>query len=109
MKIAFMPGDGIGPEISAATRLVLEAVDKKYGFGFTYSEIDIGFTALGTYGSTLPDASFSKAKEADALILGRSRISTIRPANRAGSTLRANCASVLTSMPISGRRGHVRD
>jgi isocitrate/isopropylmalate dehydrogenase len=47
MKIAFMPGDGIGPEISAATRLVLEAVDKKYGFGFTYSEIDIGFTALG--------------------------------------------------------------
>lgn len=70
MKIAFMPGDGIGPEISAATRLVLEAVDQKYGFGFTYSEIDIGFAALATYGSTLPDASFAKAKEADALILG---------------------------------------
>ncbi|HMQ40429.1 MAG TPA: isocitrate/isopropylmalate dehydrogenase family protein [Paracoccus sp. (in: a-proteobacteria)] len=70
MKISFMPGDGIGPEICAATRLVLEAVDRKYGFGFTYSEIDIGFTALRTYGSTFPEASFSKAKEADALILG---------------------------------------
>ena len=70
MKIAFMPGDGIGPEICAATRLVLEAVDRKYGFGFTYSEIDIGFTALRAYGSTFPEASFSKAKEADALILG---------------------------------------
>lgn len=70
MKIALMPGDGIGPEISAATRLVLEAVDRKFGFGFTYSEIDIGFAALQKFGTTLPDTSFRAARDADALILG---------------------------------------
>ncbi len=70
MKVAFMPGDGIGPEISAATRLVLEAADSLFGLGFRYSEIEIGFDALQKYGSTLPDAAFEKAREADALILG---------------------------------------
>lgn len=70
MKIAFMPGDGIGPEISAATRLVLESIDRTFGLGFTYSEIDIGFAALQKHCSTFPDASFSQARDADALILG---------------------------------------
>lgn len=70
MHVAFLPGDGIGPEISAATRLVLEAADRKFGLGFSYSEIEIGFAALRKYGSTLPDASFAKARDADAVILG---------------------------------------
>jgi 3-isopropylmalate dehydrogenase len=70
MKIAFMPGDGIGPEISAATRLVLDAANRHFGLGFRYSEIEIGFDALRKHGSTLPDASFDRAREADALILG---------------------------------------
>lgn len=70
MKIALLPGDGIGPEITAATRLVLEAADKKFGLGFAFSEIDIGFKALESLGSTFPEASFEAAKQADALILG---------------------------------------
>ncbi|OYX40865.1 MAG: 3-isopropylmalate dehydrogenase [Rhodobacterales bacterium 32-67-9] len=70
MKVAFMPGDGIGPEISAAARLVLDAADRLFGLGFSYSEIEIGFDALKKYGSTLPEDSFAKARDADALILG---------------------------------------
>lgn len=70
MKIALLPGDGIGPEITAATRLVLDAVDQRFGFGFEYSEIDIGFAALEKHGSTFPEVSFEAAKAADALILG---------------------------------------
>lgn len=70
MKIAFLPGDGIGPEITTATRLVLEAADRKHGLGLSYSEIDIGFTALAAQGSTFPDSAFAAAKAADGLILG---------------------------------------
>lgn len=70
MKVAIMPGDGIGPEISAATRLVLDAADSLFGLGFSFSEIEIGFDALHKHGSTLPKTSFDKARDADALVLG---------------------------------------
>ncbi|GAA6150236.1 isocitrate/isopropylmalate dehydrogenase family protein [Pseudooceanicola nitratireducens] len=70
MIIALLPGDGIGPEITAATRVVLDAVDTRFALGFEYTEIDIGFRALEASGSTLPDSAFEAAKAADALILG---------------------------------------
>lgn len=70
MKLAFLPGDGIGPEITAATRLVLEAADRKHGLGFTYARIDIGFAALEAHGSTFPDAAFEAARSVEGLILG---------------------------------------
>ena len=70
MKIVLLPGDGIGPEITAATRAVLEAADRKHGLGFEFSEVAIGFAALAEAGSTLPDRAFDAAQAADALILG---------------------------------------
>lgn len=70
MKLALLPGDGIGPEITAATRLVLEAADRRHSIGLTYQEIDIGFAALATQGSTFPDTTFQAARAADGLILG---------------------------------------
>lgn len=70
MKIALLPGDGIGPEITAATRKVLEAADSTFGLGFEYDEIAIGFPALHAQGSTLPDAAFEEIRKADAIILG---------------------------------------
>lgn len=70
MKIAILPGDGIGPEISKATLLVLEEVDRRHGIGFQFSEIDIGFTALQAQGTTFPDSAYAAAKAANALILG---------------------------------------
>lgn len=70
MKIALLPGDGIGPEITEATRTVLAAADQKYGLGFDFAEIAIGFAALKVEGSTLPDAAFTAAGAADALIVG---------------------------------------
>ncbi|MCA2012179.1 isocitrate/isopropylmalate dehydrogenase family protein [Cereibacter sphaeroides] len=70
MKIALLPGDGIGPEITAATRAVLEAADRVHGLGLSYDEIAIGFPALHADGSTLPDAAYERAKSADAIVLG---------------------------------------
>lgn len=70
MKIALLPGDGIGPEITAATRLVLEAADEIWRIGFTFFEVDIGFKALADHGSTFPDSAYEAVLGADGLILG---------------------------------------
>ena len=42
MNILVLPGDGIGPEISAATVAVLEACDRALGLGLTFEHRDIG-------------------------------------------------------------------
>lgn len=70
MEIALLPGDGIGPEITSATRLVLEAVDRIQKIGLRFSEIDIGFKALEAQGTTFPDSAYEAARRADGLILG---------------------------------------
>ena len=41
-KITLIPGDGIGPEIVREARKVLDAVGKKYGHEFDYTEILMG-------------------------------------------------------------------
>ena len=70
LKLAVMPGDGIGPEITAATLTVLSAVDKAFDLGFSFVEIAVGFEALKTSGSTFPDGAFEAARSCDGLILG---------------------------------------
>ncbi|MCA0340163.1 MAG: isocitrate/isopropylmalate dehydrogenase family protein, partial [Proteobacteria bacterium] len=46
MKLLVLPGDGIGPEIVGATVAVLDAVDRRFAFGFRYTTRDIGFASL---------------------------------------------------------------
>lgn len=70
MKITLFPGDGIGPEISSATREVMECLDRRFGIGFDITTVDIGFAALETTGSTFPDAAFEAARAADGVVLG---------------------------------------
>lgn len=70
LKLAVMPGDGIGPEISSATLTVLTAVDKAFDLGLSFLEIAVGFEALKTSGSTFPDSAFEAARGYDGLILG---------------------------------------
>jgi len=70
MKLLVLPGDGIGPEITAATLHVLEAADRKFGLGLAFETRDIGFAALERTGSTLPDDVLERARAADGVILG---------------------------------------
>ncbi|MDP0929675.1 isocitrate/isopropylmalate dehydrogenase family protein [Paracoccus onubensis] len=69
-KIAVLPGDGIGPEICAAARTVLEALDTRYGLDIEFSEIGIGFAALKAQGSTFPEQAFQTVENVDGIILG---------------------------------------
>ena len=56
MKILILPGDGIGPEIMAATGAALEALNDTHGLKLAFEERVIGLAALETEGATLPDA-----------------------------------------------------
>src|SRR5919198_5211998 len=70
IRLVVMPGDGIGPEITAATLAVLTAAERVYGVTFAFQEVPIGHVALKAQGTTLPDSSFAPAKTADGVILG---------------------------------------
>jgi 3-isopropylmalate dehydrogenase len=68
--IAVLPGDGIGPEVTAEGVRVLGAVAKKFGHTFEFKEAIIGGAAIDTLGTALPDATLALCKSADAILLG---------------------------------------
>ena len=70
MKILVLSGDGIGPEITAATLSVLGAVDSKLKLGLRIEQAAIGFASLKASGSTCPDAVLERIPQVDGVILG---------------------------------------
>lgn len=69
-KIGLISGDGIGPEITAQARKVLEAVAKKYGHGFDFKDILMGGASIDVHGVPLTDEAISMAKSSDAVLMG---------------------------------------
>ena len=70
MRIMVTPCDGIGPEITAATMEVVEAVNQAFDLGLEYDYEDTGFTSLEKYGTTLRDETLERARGYDGIILG---------------------------------------
>src|SRR6478609_7152819 len=70
VRIVVMEGDGIGPEITAATMAVLGAADRVCKLGLAFTPVAIGLAALRAQGTTLPPAAVDAAKAADGVILG---------------------------------------
>ncbi len=68
--IVLLPGDGIGPEVVAEGRKVLEAVAGAYGHEFTFEEHLMGGCAIDAAGTALPDETLTACREADAMLLG---------------------------------------
>ncbi|MBQ2664965.1 MAG: 3-isopropylmalate dehydrogenase [Clostridia bacterium] len=69
-NIAVIPGDGIGPEIVAGARVVLDAVSRKYGHKFNYTELYMGGCAIDKFGVPLPDETVEVCKKSDAVLMG---------------------------------------
>ena len=65
-----MEGDGIGPEITAATMEVVGAADRIFKLGLSFTPVTIGLAALRAQGSTISDAAVDAARAADGVILG---------------------------------------
>ena len=65
MKILVLPGDGIGPEITAATLGVLHAVNDLVGLALEFETHEIGLASLQVLGSTLPEEVVARVTEVD--------------------------------------------
>ena len=69
-SIAYLPGDGIGPEIGAAALQVLDAVSSRFGHEFDILERPFGGAAIDAAGAPFPDATKAAVDAADAVLLG---------------------------------------
>jgi len=69
-RLLLLDGDGIGPELVAATKKVLWAADQRFDLGLQFEDATIGFDALADQGSTIPDDVLAHAHAVDAVVLG---------------------------------------
>lgn len=69
-SVLLLPGDGIGPEIVAEAEKVLHKVNDKFNLGLAFETALVGGAAIDETGVPLPEVTLSKAREADAILLG---------------------------------------
>ena len=68
--VGVIAGDGIGPEVVAEAKKVLDAVGKKFGHTFAYDPILMGGCSIDATGVPLTDDAIAHAKAADAVLMG---------------------------------------
>jgi 3-isopropylmalate dehydrogenase len=68
-RIVLLPGDGIGPEIMAVARQLLDAVSARHGFSLEYDERPMGGAAIDACGEPLPADTLEACRAADAVLL----------------------------------------
>jgi len=113
-RVVVLPGDGIGPEVTAAARTVLERVAVLGGHDFSFDERLIGGCSIDACGSALADEVLSACRAADAVLLGAvggprwdNPAAQVRPeqgllALRKGLALFANLRPVKTHADLAG-------
>lgn len=69
-KILVIPGDGIGQEVTAWGKKVLETIAANYKHTFTFDEGIMGHVAIEATGDPLPDSTLEKARRSDAILFG---------------------------------------
>jgi len=69
-RIVTLPGDGVGPEVTAAAVAVLQSVATHFGHDFDFDEHLIGGAAIDTTGEPLPAETLTACRSADAVLLG---------------------------------------
>jgi 3-isopropylmalate dehydrogenase len=69
-KIAFLPGDGVGPEVLAEARRVLVTIGRRFDHTFEIVEGDIGGIAIEKHDAPLPQPTMDLCRQSDAVLLG---------------------------------------
>ncbi|MCR5184430.1 MAG: 3-isopropylmalate dehydrogenase [Opitutales bacterium] len=70
LKIAVLPGDGIGPEVMAATLPILGKTLEVFGHRLEYSTHAVGGAGIDQFGKALPDETLAACDAADAILFG---------------------------------------
>jgi len=84
-NVLVLPGDGIGPEISAETDKVLALVNEQYSLGLELEQALVGGAAIDAAGSAFPEETWQKCQSADAILLacvGGPKWDSLPPAER---------------------------
>ncbi len=69
-RIATIPGDGVGPDVVAAAREVLDAAGRAFGFDVEWTEVLGGGAAIEAHGTAMRDEDVARCGDADAVLLG---------------------------------------
>ncbi|MBW1769097.1 MAG: 3-isopropylmalate dehydrogenase, partial [Deltaproteobacteria bacterium] len=69
-KIAVIPGDGTGPEVTAEALKVLNTAADKFGFKYESTEFDFGGERYKRTGETLPESAIDELRKFDTILLG---------------------------------------
>jgi 3-isopropylmalate dehydrogenase len=69
-RLAWLPGDGIGREVTDQAIRVLERAGSRFGFGVATSELAAGGAAIDAFGTPLPEETLSACKQSDGVLLG---------------------------------------
>lgn len=69
-KIAKLPGDGIGPEVTEQAIKTLDAIANKAGHSFDFKESLVGAVAIDETGDPFPEETFKNCQDSDAVLFG---------------------------------------
>ncbi len=69
-NITYLPGDGVGPEVAGAARLVAEKAAEKFALSLAFHEFPFGGAAIDTHDDPFPSVTRRACAEADAVLLG---------------------------------------
>src|SRR5271166_6218291 len=109
MRLAVLPGDDIGPEITEAALTVLDAADRAFSLGLEYDVHEVGMKAHKRCGTTLPDAALRAAREADGIVLGPGGMTAYPAVSDGGinipGTIRRELDLYANLRPARARRG----
>ena len=109
MNLLVLPGDDIGPEISAAALAVLERANKVYSLGLSFEQRDVGVASFRRLGTTLPESIVEEALAADGVVLGPCGMTDYAPREQGGvnvpGTIRKRLDLYANIRPARSRRG----
>src|SRR3954454_14557864 len=109
MRIAVLPGDDIGPEITDATLRVLNEADRRFGLDLQFDAQEVGMASHRRSGTTLPESALNAAIEADGVLLGPGGMTAYPPLSEDGinipGTVRKKLDLYANLRPARSRKG----
>ena len=109
MNILILPGDDIGPEITAVARAALERANDVFALGLSFTQRDVGVASFQKLGTTLPESIVEEALAADAVVLGPCGMTEYAPREKGGinvpGTIRKRLDLYANIRPARSRSG----
>ncbi len=109
MNLVVMAGDDIGPEIVAAAMAVVQAADAEFSLGLRFTEVEVGMASHRKHGTTLTEAAFQAAADADGVIVGPCGMTDYPPLAQGGinipGTIRKRLDLYANLRPARSRSG----